>query len=126
MGPIYRPVRLADVAKGTKRTVKYLAVCHNPRLQREILRAAPDGVYKSICNAFYNVAENPEIALSKKHKQVFTKHHRLVQQIISPQVKLKRKRKIIQRGGGIFLAAILPAVISTALSFLGSTFIKPQ
>ena len=116
-----------NISKGnsnTKRVVKFLGICQDPRLQLRILQQAPDSVYKSICNAFYNIAQNPDFQLPIKHRHRFSKYNRIITNIISPQVSIKKKRKIIQRGGFPFLGVILPAVISTALSFIGSKFIK--
>lgn len=123
MGPLYRIGNRREV-QPDRRTIKFLAVCKDPRVQRMILQSASDSVYKSICNAFFNVAENPDVHLSNQQRRKFTKFRPLIEKLIQPKLKLARKRKIIQRGGGIFLAAILPAVISTALSFLGSAFLN--
>ena len=89
-----------------------------------ILRSASDSVYKSICNAFFNLAENPDINLATKQRRILHRHNGLILKIVSPLVKIQRKKRLIQRGNGIFLAALLPAVLSTALSFLGSAFIN--
>lgn len=123
MGPLYRIGTRQDV-QPDRRTVKFLAVCKDPRVQRMVLQSASDSVYKSICNAFFNVAENPDVHLSIQQRRKFKRFRPLIQKIIEPKLKLKRKRKIIQRGGGIFLAAVLPAVISTALSCFGSAFLN--
>ena len=125
MGPVYK-IAHGTAINPTKRTIKYLGVCNDARLQLEILKRAPDPVYKSICNAFFNVAENPDINLSPKQRRVLIHHQPIIRKILAPKVKLRAKRRIIQRGGGFFLATLLPAVISTALSFLGSTFIKKE
>ena len=131
--PVYRIASKRDYLKKrgpvgscgqVKQTVKYLAVCKDPRIQREILRTASDTVYKSICNAFFNVAENPDINISPKLRQGLRRHGPSIQQLLEPKLNIKRKRKIIQRGGGPFLALLLPSVLSTALSFLGSAFLK--
>ena len=50
--------RKSDGRTATKRTVKFLATCHDPRIQRAVLQGASDSVYKSICNAFFIIAEN--------------------------------------------------------------------
>lgn len=123
MSPLYRIARRKDQRNQQDgRTVKYLAVCKDPRIQRMILQSASDSVYKSICNAFYNVAENPGINLSERQRRNFQKHRRLIEKLIQTKQKIARKRQLVQHGGGIFLAAVLPAVISTALSFLGTSF----
>jgi len=110
-------------SSSTKRVVKFLGICQDPRLQLRILQHAPDSVYKSICNAFYNVAQNPDLQVPPKCRRRYSKYNGIITNIISPKVSIKKKRKIIQKGGFPFLA-LLPAVLSTALSFLGSTFIK--
>ena len=126
MGPLYRPASHKDYDhNSTKRTVKYLAICHNPRIQREVLRSAPYGVYKSICNAAFNVAENPDIIIPNKQRRFFRSHHRIIKKLIDPKCPIQSKKNTIQRGGGLFLATVLPFLISTALSYLGSAFIKP-
>lgn len=126
MAPAYKVGRKKDTRAATKRTVKYLATCTDPRVQRAILQGASDSVYKSICNAFFNVAENPDINLTTVQRKRFQKYNPVIRKLIAPQVPLNKKRKIIQRGGGPFLIALLPSVISTALSLIGSAFIKPQ
>ena len=122
MGPMFKIARPNKLQ--TKRIVKFIGQCYDPRLQRYLLRTSPDSVYKSICNAFYNVAQNPDIKLPKIHRQKFSKYHKFIAKLIKPSVSIKKKRSANQKGGGFFLAALLPAVISTALSFLGSSFIK--
>ena len=91
-----------------------------------ILKSASDSVYKSICNAFFNLAQNPDINLPLNQRKNLKRYNKSIKQIIDPQVKIFKKRRIIQRGGGFFLAALLPTVLSTALSFLGSSFIKDK
>lgn len=123
MGPLYRIGNRREI-QPDRRTVKFLAVCKDPRVQRMVLQSASDSVYKSICNAFFNVAENPDVHLSNQQRKKFKRFRPLIEKIIQPKLKLSSKRRAIQRGGGIFLAAVLPAVISTALSFLGSAFLN--
>lgn len=120
MAPIFRMAKKSN----TKRTVKFIAGCHDPRVQRILLQSANDSVYKAICNAFFNVAQNPDVSLSEKHKKRLKQFNPIIQKIISPRVPIKQKRRVIQKGGGLFLAAILPSVIGAALQFLGSTFLN--
>ena len=111
-------------AKSTKRTLKFLALTNNAQVQRIVLSAAHDSGYKSICNAFFNIAENPDIGkLSAKQQRLLKKHHPLIRRLLSPALSLERKRRIIQRGGGVFLASVLPMILSSAISFLGSAFL---
>ena len=89
-----------------------------------ILKSASDSVYKSICNAFLNIAENSDINLPTNQKKYFKRYNRIIKQLIAPNTRLSKKRNLIQKGGGFFLGALLPVVLSTALSFLGSTFLN--
>ena len=123
MGVSYKVKRPATQ---TKVILKYLALRKDSKLQRIILQKAPDGVYKSICNAFKNIAENPDIPLSKFQKNKYRKHKKLISCLISPQVKLPQKKRLIQKGGGLFLAALIPAAISTALSLFGTSFFNKE
>ena len=124
MTPMYKIARKGQ--NPTKRIVKLIGLSSDPRLQHFLLQRSPDSVFKSICNAFYNIAENPDIQIPKGRRIKLAKYNKVIQKLIAKDIPLVRKRRIIQRGGGIFLAAILPAVISTALSYLGSSFIKTQ
>jgi len=82
-----------------------MGVCRDPRVQRNILQKAPDAVYKSVCNAFYNVAENPEINLKKLDRKTLARYQPIIRKIVAPTVKIRQKRKIIQRGGGFFFGS---------------------
>ena len=125
MGPAYKIARKNHRSKSaTKQTIKYLAVCQDPNIRRIILKSASDSVYKSICNAFFNVAENPEFVLGRGQRKLLKKHNPLIHQLVARDIPIKKKRHLIQKGGGIFLAAVLPAVLSTAISLLGSAFTK--
>ena len=122
MGPIYKILR--NGKNDTKSIIKFLGVCKDPRLQRYILQRSPDSVYKAICNAFYNVAQNRDIGLSSRQRRKFSKHRKLIKRLISPEIKLKNKRSALQRGGSLFLGTLLPLVIGTAMSYLGSKFLN--
>jgi hypothetical protein len=126
MGPHYKVSSSASSVNSVKPTIKFLATCRDPRLQRMILQSSTDSVYKAICNAFFNVAENPDISLSSRHKRIFKKHRNFIQKIISPKIKLQQKKRLIQRGGHPILAAILPSILSTAIGVLGSAFLNRQ
>jgi hypothetical protein len=106
--------------QNTKRTIKFLSSCGNTRVQRAVLNSADDSVYKSICNAFFNLAENPDIRISEQRKRQLKPHHFRIRKLISAKIPIRRKRILIQKGGGIFLGTILPIVLTTALSYLGS------
>ena len=123
--PLYRIGQTRkSVQPNTKRTIKYLASCSDPRIQRLILNSAHDSVYKSICNAFFNVAENPEIKISPKKKNIFKAYNSRIRKLISPKIPIRQKKTLIQKGGAFFLSTIIPLVLKGALSILGSTFLS--
>ena len=123
MGPHYK---VSSSVNAVKPTIKFLATCRDPRLQRMILQSSSDSVYKAICNAFFNVAENPDISLTPVQKKIFKKHRNFIQKIIEPKIKIQHKKRLLQRGGHPILAAILPAILSSAIGVLGSAFLNRQ
>ena len=103
-------------SKNVKRYIKLLSILHEPIQQKAILKKAPDGVIKSICDAALN-AQRGEIHLSRSAKKKFAAQRVLFNSLISRKVSIPKKRsKLIQRGG----LAILPILLSTVLSSLGN------
>jgi hypothetical protein len=101
----------------TKRYVKLIAVCKDPKLYKELLHKAPDPVIKSICNAAINALRG-EIHLTPANKKLFTKHKKLIEDLSTRQVTIKSKRKLLnQKGNGL---PLIPLILSTVLSSLGS------
>ena len=88
-----------------------------------MLRRADKGVVKGICNAAYNIAEG-ELPLSKKDKRLFRKGRPAFQFLISKKQSLSGKQRKIQRGGAPILAALIPVILSTVLSTVGSALFK--
>lgn len=125
--PLYRIRRKARTSPAhtntTKRTIKFLATSSDPRIQRIVLNSATDSVYKSICNAFFNIAENPDIQLSPKHRRLIRHHRPRIRKLLSNTLPIAKKRRVIQKGGAAFLGTILPIVLSSALSLLGTKFL---
>ncbi len=117
--------------KAIKRTVKYLATTRNPRIQQLILRTTPVSVIKSICNAALN-AQRGEIKLSSTQKRALTKYRALIETLVDESVPIERKRANLvrstspaalkQKGKGI--GFLIPILLSTVLSTLGSTFMS--
>ena len=108
----------------TKRTLKFLAICRNPDIQKRIIKSAPDSIIKGICNAAFNIQQNPDIKLSNKEKLLFRRYKLKIGKLTHPRIPIAKKRRIIQTGGGHFLIALVPALLTTALSTLGSAFIN--
>ena len=117
----------------TKRTIKYLATSSgsDPRIQKYILRTAPDSVIKSICNAALN-ARQGDIQLAEPLKEQLARHRHTIEKILSRQISVEEKRKTLlkskSRGGGggqtgKGIGVILPFLLQAVLSGLGSSFI---
>ena len=121
MGPTFT-TRHQNSVRSAKRTIKFLSVCTNPLVRQQILRQASVSTVKGLCNALYNIAENPDIKVGRGLKRVLKQNRETVGDLISPKVAIKTKRKIVQTGGGLFLATVLPLILSTALSAIGSRF----
>lgn len=98
-----------------KRTVKYLSVCRNPKILREILRTAPDGVIKAISNIALNALKG-EVRLTVAQKRIFRRHKAVILGLCSKKKSLIQKRKLLQQKGGAFF--LLP-LIKGVLSLLG-------
>ena len=121
MGPTFT-TRKQHSLRSAKRTLKFLAICNNPLVRQQILRQASVPTVKGLCNALFNIAENSDIKVGRGLKRVLKRNRETVAQLISPKVAIKTKRIIVQSGSGIFLATVLPLIISSALSAIGSLF----
>ena len=100
-----------------KRFFKFLAVCKDPTLFKLLLNKAPDVVIKLICNAALN-ASRGSVHLTSAQKKLFSKHKKIFSSLISRQISLKSKRKILNQRGGAF--PLIPILLTTVLSSLGS------
>ena len=101
----------------TKRYVKLIAVCNEPKLYKELLHKAPDPVIKTICNAALN-ASRGEVQLTPAQKKLFSKHSKLFETLSSRDVTINKKRNVLnQKGNGL---PLIPIILSTVLSSLGS------
>ena len=123
MAPVFIPASQRKTYLKQKRTLKYISVCHDPRIQRLILKKAPDSVHKGICNAVLNIAQNSDIQLPISIRKSLKRKRKFISNLVSPKVPIKRKRLLIQQGGGAFLGFLLPAILSTAFSLIGSKFL---
>ena len=122
MAPSFIPASKNKAYLRKKRTLKYLSICHNPRVQKLILAKAPDDVHKGICNAVLNIAQNKDIRIPNSLKKSLRNKRSLVSKLLSPTLRLKQKRTLIQRGGGAFLSFVLPHILTTAFQLIGNSF----
>ena len=101
-----------------KRTVKYLAHCDatKPSLYQQVVKASPEWVIKTICNAALNVAKNGDIALSPQHCKLFGQHRKQISSLVNKGISLAQKRKYLESRPA---AKLVPAVLRAALRPLG-------
>ena len=104
-------------SKAVKRAFKFLADCQDPRVRSTILARAPDKLVKTICNAALNI-ERGDLVLKKNQKAAFKKHRKHIAKLTSKNLSIAQKRTFLTQNGGAF--PIIPILLSTALSALGS------
>ena len=103
-----------------KRTLKFIAGCQHHDIIEHILRKADPALVKAICNAA-NMVTQADIPLSRGQKQLFSKYRPVLAALTDRDTSLQKKQKIVQSGGLLpILAAILPAVIRSVISTVGS------
>ena len=114
-----KPNSTSTKNKQLKYTLNLLAQSHDHRHTRQLIRSADPRVIKAVCNACLNLCVGG-IKLGSAARRKFAARRRFFKRLIRPRESVEQKRQILlgQRGGVGFLA-ILPAVISTALSALG-------
>ncbi len=100
-----------------KRTVKFLSVCRDPKVLSSVIRASPDSVIKTICNAALNVQRGGRVSLGNSQKVLFRNHSGRIAKLVSKNLSIAQKRKLLSQKGGAFW---IPALISAALGGLGS------
>ena len=107
--------------KVVKRIIKFIPVFPDIKTLRIILKKAPAEVIIAICNAAIN-ARQGDVVLSKKLKHLFRRYNRQFDRLTDPQYPIEKKRTLcIQRGG---ILPIIPALIGTVISTLGSAFVS--
>ena len=103
-----------------KRTIKYLAVSKDPKINTGIIKRAPKVVIKTNCNAAENVLRG-NLHLTPEQKRVFKKHKKVILELRTRKIPIDKKRDLIIQDGGAFW---IPLLVSAALSALGSLLFK--
>ena len=117
------PTRKSQSQQVLKRTIKYLAVCQkkHPKEIQAILKHSPDNVVKSICNAAVN-AYRGNLSLSPKARKEFHSKRKVFELLCNKKIPLNvKRRKLVNQKGGAF-PALIPILLSTVLSAVGSAF----
>jgi hypothetical protein len=105
-----------------KKTLKFLSVCKNPQLVAQIIAKSPDSVVKAICNAALNAAQG-EVELPKKTKKVLAKNRQFIHNLIKKGEPIHKKRRIICQTGGNISGTVLPPLLRSVFTSIGSGFI---
>ena len=104
------------------KTIKFLSVCQNPRVVSHIIAKSPDSLVKSICNAAINAAQG-EVVLKKKAKRVLSSNRQFIQNLIKKGESVQKKKRILCQRGGSIAATVLPPLLRSVLSSIGTAFI---
>ncbi len=74
-----------------KNTIKFLSFCQDKRIHKDILSRAPPIVIKRICDAALNAREG-QVKLSKKQKDILTRHRKTIEQLLQKAIPVERKK----------------------------------
>ena len=91
--------------------------------KKVILGKADSKLIQAICEGVYNILEG-NIQLDSKSKQDLLKYKILLRKLVQKS-SLKQKKKLLLQSGGA-LPAILPLVLSSLASAVGSYFAAKQ
>jgi len=110
-GKVNRPV---------KTYIKFLAICRDTNNRKDIVNKAPNEVIKAISNAALNVARG-DVHLSPAQRALLNRYKSDFVPLIEKKTSLTKKRRALSQKGGL---AILPVILSSVLSALGSALFK--
>ena len=116
----YIKTPMRKVTRPLKAFVKFLAICRDTTNRRRIVTKAPNNVIKAISNAALNVARG-DVHLSPAQRALLTRYKSDFIPLIERKMPLAKKRKVLSQKGGL---AILPIILSSVLSTLGSALFK--
>jgi len=98
-----------------KHHLKFLSSCKQNHCAH-LLKSADKELVKCLCECVLNVLRG-NVPLNSKQKTDLQKHRQQLRQLIA-KGSLAKKKKLLQRGGGVFLPFLLAPIISA----LGSIF----
>ena len=114
------------MAKGKKdalkKTLKFISLCKNPKTVAQIISKSPDSVIKAICNAALNASQG-DVSLNKKSKRVLSKHRQFIQSLLKKGDPIQKKRKVLLETGGNISGLVVPPLLRTVFTSIGSGFI---
>lgn len=92
----------------------------NSRQRVHFLRHADNSLITAICECALNVLKG-NVALTRNQKSYLARMKKLIRMLAKKTVSLKKKRKhLVQKGGGILIPLLVNAAISALISQLSS------
>lgn len=92
----------------------------NSRQRVHFLKHADNSLILAICECALNVLKG-NVELSKVQKSYLARMKKLIRMLAKKTVSLKKKKKhLVQKGGGILIPLLINAAISALVSQLGS------
>ena len=113
-------IKEVTMANFTKRTIKYLAICKDIKIIKNILKSSNNNIIKSICNASINAA-NGEIIISDSNKRLFHSYQSSFQILNSRSISISLKRSYIMSNKQKVLT-LIPLLLTSVLSTIGTSF----
>ena len=112
-----KPKRRPAKSKEVKHTVKFLQHPLNPAAARQVIRSAPEGVIKKICDIALNAKSNPAVKLTPAQRKTLAQHRRQIGVLTDLHKSVKKKRQLLQSGG---VLPFLPVLLGSAIATLGA------
>ena len=91
----------------------------SPITCKAILKCADAGLIRCLCECVLNILKG-NVAISPSQKQKLSQHKKSLRKLIDKREGLKKKKKILQKGG--FLGALIPAIAPIITNLLGGLF----
>ena len=108
------------MANSTKRTIKFLSICKDRKIVKEIIKSSDSTIIKSICNAAVN-ATTGETVISDSNKRLFHSHLESFQLLTSRSISLRHKSNYIISNRKKVLT-LIPILLACVLNSIGTTF----
>ena len=87
-----------------------------PKERKALLKACDISRIRSVCECAYNVLRG-NVRLSGEQKRKLSKHKKDLRRLVKRgESWVKKRRYLIQKGGGFLLPLLLSAVLQTVLS----------
>lgn len=92
------------------------SLCYLPKAERwALLRQVDLKLIRCICECAYNILQG-NVPLSNKQKLHLKSHVNLLRKLVREGDTLEKKKRIVQKGGGAFLPALLVPIVTSVLS----------